>query len=167
MSSLLLTCWMTTQWRTGRQCIQHTVSSKAPPLSLGFIRCRSLRISMVPLETFVVMPITKMKEFSAPGPVFWAGTVYLTHVIATTGINQHLIGWQYVPNLGEVLLHEHKAHYAPKWGISFFIGGFLSTYFQMAFCIKGFYPTAFPRQTCGSASSAWSPHCRLPQESFR
>lgn len=77
MLSLLLTCWMTTQRRTRRQRVQHIVSSMAPPLSLDFIRPRSLRVSMVPLETFVVMTITWMKEFSAPGPVFWAGTMYL------------------------------------------------------------------------------------------
>lgn len=48
-----------------------SVASLAPTLSPVFISCTSLRISMVPLEIFVVMPKAWKKEvFSGPRPVF-------------------------------------------------------------------------------------------------
>lgn len=72
------------RWMKGQL---HAVSQQGPfnqgRASTPPPHCSLTRISMVPLEIFVVMPKAWKKEvFSGPRPVFWAGTVTSQGAIA-------------------------------------------------------------------------------------
>lgn len=60
----------------GQDTMPSSVVWLAPTLSLAFIGCTSLKIPMVLLEIFVVIPKARKKDiFPGSRPIFWAGIV--------------------------------------------------------------------------------------------